>query len=283
VLPYLLLVPAIFALQDSGAIPNTLIGIDKQYQELLRVDETGDEKTLQLLLDDFKVPAQWFIETFGPDSRQELEDQYGDQFDFFRSWTLRILRQINSKSNASFEVMPDINERGHYSAPITTPTSLKAFPAIRRLVTKFGFVGPSPIDATKIVKQITTSTDMFVYVDGKFRFFGMQGYPFWAPAGLSSLPDPCAKDGKQPGGKLIHKVDPLYPEEARQRHVEGIVRMRVEIAKNGSVSGVEIKDGDPLLAESAKQAVTQWRYTPIIVCGKPVEMSILQHLRFKLD
>ena len=69
---------------------------------------------------------------------------------------------------------------------------------------------------------------------------------------------------------LARRVDPVYPQKAREMGVEGSVRLRVAIGRDGSIEDVKALSGDPLLAEAAIEAVKQWRYRPIILDGKPV-------------
>lgn len=70
--------------------------------------------------------------------------------------------------------------------------------------------------------------------------------------------------------RLARRVDPVYPDKARQLGLEGSVRLRVAIARDGSIEDVKALSGDPLLAEAAIAAVKQWRYRPIILDGKAV-------------
>src|SRR5262249_50380370 len=106
-------------------------------------------------------------------------------------------------------------------------------------------------------------------------------YPFWDPARIR-LADPCAKPGEQTGGALIHRVEPVFPEEAKRKGIQEFVRMRVTVAQDGTVKVVEIVSGDPELVDAAKQAVMQWRYTPFMNCGRPVEMRSMEHVKFQL-
>jgi TonB family protein len=91
----------------------------------------------------------------------------------------------------------------------------------------------------------------------------------------------CAKPGEQTTqGKLITRVEPEYPESAKGKHVGGVVRARLTVAKDGTISEAEIMTGDPLLADAAKKAFLQWRYTPFTNCGQPMEKRILVQVTF---
>jgi len=86
------------------------------------------------------------------------------------------------------------------------------------------------------------------------------------PAGTSILIPPRTRAVP----KLISKVLPAYPPEAKQKHVWGDVVFDVTLKDDGSVEQVEVVDGNPLLAELATAAVKQWRYRPLLVKGNPV-------------
>jgi TonB family protein len=73
-------------------------------------------------------------------------------------------------------------------------------------------------------------------------------------------------------GLLVKKVQPQYPEDARQAQIQGQVVLKAEISENGTIDAVTIVSGDPLLTRSAIEAVKQWRYKPYLINGKPVRV-----------
>jgi TonB family protein len=60
--------------------------------------------------------------------------------------------------------------------------------------------------------------------------------------------------------KVTVFVRPDYPEVLKRAKVGGVCRMKATVLPNGSVSGVEILGGNPILAESAVAAVKEWKY-----------------------
>lgn len=56
--------------------------------------------------------------------------------------------------------------------------------------------------------------------------------------------------------------DPEYPAVLKNGHFEGQVRIDATVFPNGTVSKVEIKGGNPILAQYASQAVMRWKYAP---------------------
>ena len=68
----------------------------------------------------------------------------------------------------------------------------------------------------------------------------------------------------------MHKVQPVYPAEARRMHVEGSVVIDAVVTAQGQVDELKLVSGDPLLAPAAMDAVRRWRYTPYSLNGKPI-------------
>ena len=82
--------------------------------------------------------------------------------------------------------------------------------------------------------------------------------------------------------RLIHRVEPEYPPEARTQHIQGAVVLDVQIGGDGAVHNIAVVEGNSLLAEAAVQAVRQWRYQPFSVDGQSVEMQTRITIRFTL-
>ncbi len=68
---------------------------------------------------------------------------------------------------------------------------------------------------------------------------------------------------------LIKKVDPVYPEVAKQAQVEGTVILEATTDIYGRVQRVKNLRSVPLLDQAAIDAVKQWEYEPMIINGKP--------------
>lgn len=82
---------------------------------------------------------------------------------------------------------------------------------------------------------------------------------------------------------LIHRVEPIYPNFARQAHREGTVELRAIISSDGTVQDVQILSGDPILARSAHDAVAQWRFRPTLLNGIAVEVITFVTVKFHID
>ena len=80
---------------------------------------------------------------------------------------------------------------------------------------------------------------------------------------------------------LIAYARPAYPPEALARRVEGKVTLDIIIGKDGAVQNLSVRDGDPVLAESAMKTVRHWAYRPTLVNGIPVEVQTEVELSFR--
>jgi protein TonB len=101
-------------------------------------------------------------------------------------------------------------------------------------------------------------------------------------------PDPAPKEkikvseGVQ-AARLIHRVMPVYPYIAKHAGVQGEVKLRALIGRDGTVSEVVLLSGNPLLVRAATDAVQQWRYQPTLLNGQPVEVETQITVVFILD
>jgi len=74
-------------------------------------------------------------------------------------------------------------------------------------------------------------------------------------------------------GQSISRTDPVYPEEAGRQHIEGTVKLRAIVGKDGAVDNVEVMSGPLLLASAAVDAVRQWRYKATLLGDQPIQVA----------
>ncbi len=58
------------------------------------------------------------------------------------------------------------------------------------------------------------------------------------------------------------KVDPVYPNIAREAGVEGVVVVRALVCEHGRVIETRVLRGPPMLKDNAESAVKLWRFDP---------------------
>jgi len=78
---------------------------------------------------------------------------------------------------------------------------------------------------------------------------------------------------------LTHKIDPIYPAQARTQHLTGKVILSATIEDDGSIKKLSVVSGSPILSAAAETAVRQWHYRPAMLNGSPIviqkEITIL--------
>lgn len=83
-------------------------------------------------------------------------------------------------------------------------------------------------------------------------------------------------------GLLIRRVQPLYPPDAREQHIQGTVILLAIISKEGNIDYVQLISGHPDLAAAAIDAVKQWQYRPYLLNGSPVKVETQIQVNFTL-
>ena len=62
--------------------------------------------------------------------------------------------------------------------------------------------------------------------------------------------------------KIVDKVAPVYPALARRMNMRGVVKLEVVVRANGTVRSAKIVGGNPVLVDSAAEAVQKWKFEP---------------------
>lgn len=88
----------------------------------------------------------------------------------------------------------------------------------------------------------------------------------------AETPQQVRVSGEIQAGLLVRQVQPEYPPLARRARIEGTVVLKAIIARDGSVKQLNLVSGQPLLIESAMNAVRQWLYKPTYLNGEAVEV-----------
>jgi TonB family protein len=82
--------------------------------------------------------------------------------------------------------------------------------------------------------------------------------------------------------KRTRTVQPVYPEAARKRGVEGWVELAFTVTPNGTVEDVEVRNASPanVFDDSAVRAIRGWRFEPVERNGEKVAQRAMVRLRF---
>jgi TonB family protein len=82
--------------------------------------------------------------------------------------------------------------------------------------------------------------------------------------------------------KKTDSPSPRYPDEAKQKGIQGVVRLHIVVNRSGSVKSLDVMAGDPILAKAAMEGVRKWKFEPTYVSGKAVEVDSAVEINFQL-
>lgn len=96
---------------------------------------------------------------------------------------------------------------------------------------------------------------------------------------------PMIVGGEIAAPRLLRRVEPLYPEAARQLRRQGVVIVQATIDREGRVADVTLlRDGVGFGAwEAVERAVSQWRYEPAVFQGRSVAVLMTITVTFALN
>jgi len=83
--------------------------------------------------------------------------------------------------------------------------------------------------------------------------------------------------------KLLKKVDPVYPELAKQARAGALIILEATVDATGRVQEVRLLRSSPLFDEAAMDAVKQWAYRPLLLNGIPTPFIVTVTLNFHLQ
>jgi len=89
-----------------------------------------------------------------------------------------------------------------------------------------------------------------------------------APAGTAQSQQASNENGR----RVVRKVEPVYPPEAKRLSLGGTVKVIAVVAPDGNVKKVEAVGGSPLLVQAAEGAISQWKYAPGSESRETVEL-----------
>jgi TonB family protein len=154
---------------------------------------------------------------------------------------------------------------------------------------------PAPVTVPPPKKPATSTAPpaggMVVYENGKvvFRMPPAEKGPIERASDVAPLPTSGSSDSsltlispEVAEALLVHRVEPQYPDDAKQARVQGDVVLETVIGADGAVRGMTALSGDSRLASVAMDAVRQWRYQPYLKNGHAVDVQTRITLRFAL-
>jgi len=173
-----------------------------------------------------------------------------------------------------------------YTPPSQTPRRITASAAKQGSVPAPSTTASSPPAGANPAKPQAgpgSTNDLVVYENGKVVF---RIPPNQRPQSSSTLPPQAAAATKQADANhavsiapdvaleyLVERVEPQYPQLARERHIQGAVVLQATVGKDGNVHELTTISGDPQLVGAARDAVLQWRFQPFFRDGEPSDFQ----------
>ncbi|HXO32827.1 MAG TPA: TonB family protein [Candidatus Acidoferrales bacterium] len=154
-------------------------------------------------------------------------------------------------------------------------------------------VRPRPSPVSKLMHSDASSHDLVIFENGRqvFPVESPQPQPVSdVPAKSEEQTKLGSKDGKTPVSvsqnvaeeHLLNRIEPDYPEYARERRLQGTVILNVNVGQDGAVHSLSRVSGDPQLALLAAKAVRQWKFAPLVRDGVAVSFETQVALNFAL-
>jgi TonB family protein len=256
--------------------PDSESGLTQLFRDLVELEKSGKEATSSehyrsLVLPN---PQQWFDLTFGSDPGSWFFAQYAEN-----SANIPVLLKNTVLANIA-EHISDIQVRRFtgcnlYASAQQTPVLM----LVRDKVPLY--------TVTFLHGDAGREVSFFAYVDGRFRYAGrpdvLKAIRERYKEGLrSSGENPVEVKPEVQEARLIHQERPVYPPEARKRHISGTVRLHAVIATDGELRELIVVEGVCPLAESAVRAVRKWRYSPTLLNVNPVQVQTYIDVIFTL-
>lgn len=80
---------------------------------------------------------------------------------------------------------------------------------------------------------------------------------------------------------LVHRVEPVYPAEARKQRLQGVIAVDVIVGRDGSVESMHALNGPDVLAQAAMDALRWWKFEPYRVNGEAAVAETTLAVEFK--
>lgn len=263
--------PAIPSYPDSPG------GLQKLFKQMLKLEKNGNTKALAPYMQALILPNSdaWFRSTFGDAIGAHLAGAY---------------ERKRTDLPVSFpDTLADLLAKRH-----TNPEATRFTDSCNSHATEYEYPvlilrqNAQPLYDIRFFSGTTITTiSYFAYSDGAFRYLGnfqvSESWPMAAPKNRELLDNKQVRvAGNVTAAKLIRQVLPVYPEDAKNQGIQGTVLFHAVIAKDGSVRGLQLIRGQCFLAQSATKAVSQWRYSPTMLNGKPVQVDTAITVTFNL-
>src|SRR5262249_31772889 len=142
---------------------------------------------------------------------------------------------------------------------------------------RFYQIAVRTINTAEVARSMVEMTDEF------FASFKLTGKPVNKAPAVSEMRKAAVVKKGILSGRVLKKVSPAYPGEARAAGVSGEVQVQVTISEEGRVIEAIVISGPELLREAAVQAAKEWVFKPTKLDGVPVKVQGILTFNFELQ
>jgi TonB family protein len=241
---------------NPAPYPNSSEGLRQLLDNMLLAAKKDDSARLQSMIRETEIPdyQSWFTTNFGQEKGESWAQPYGRWLEKNQKEFQELLAQLAQMDGEfAIEKMDTAKRYDLLNGPLD------------------GYLVSWKRPTAPKGEELVTIGDFF-FVERKFRWDSNTQY----------LPFQERKTASIVVAKLIRRVAPEYPEEARQKAIQGTVVLNVVLLKDGSVTVQNVAVGDPILSPAAIEAVRQWRYEPTMLNGQPIEVETKISVLFTL-
>jgi len=268
--------------------PDNTRGLEHLAKDIMNAQKDGHEARAMELAQSMILPdsENWYLQSFGPDIANDEGAKYAaDQ----KNLAAEILKFFFGAIQNDFT---DVTA-ARFGESCDDNAGENAFGTLQLRIQAVPLYELRLRNGDHFLRLFT-----IVYVDGGFRYVLAprvpDHFPFVPkpvaspkPQEADTGPDKDAKPlrigGPVQAARLVRRVQPEYPEVARREHLQGTVRLHAIIAKDGSLARLVVLRGYCSLAKASMRAVSQWRYSPTLLLGQPVEVDTTIDVIFSLN
>ena len=114
-------------------------------------------------------------------------------------------------------------------------------------------------------------------------FYECEGRADLAPVAGKSAPDVARVRGHVNPPRLVKRVEPIYPAEARKKREEGVSVYEAIISATGCIQDPRLlRSSTPTLDIMGMEAISRWQYQPATLDGRPVRVYLTVTVTFHL-
>jgi TonB family protein len=246
----------------------------------LTAARAGDQAKLQEIARNLIIPDHelWFKAMFGEEEGAKLGAAYGSRLDETEKQYPKLFEWLaKQEGELVIEDVKALPKRNENWCGQTLANALQGDTGLYRV--SVGTADSSGLRSGRVAGY-------FALVGGAYRRLDCQllGLRPEAPSsGGVAGTSPLRIAANVQAAKIIKRVQPEYPEDARRTRISGTVRLHAIIGKDGKIKKLEIISGHPMLVDAASDAVRRWRYQPTLLNGEPVEVDTTIDVIFSLN